>query len=307
MARAKKKARVRTRTPKTPPRKSKVPVKSSRTRVAIIGGGNMGSAFARAFLSSDLCAPSSLLVVEPAAEKREYLRESLGCTVKDGIDRTLSSSEIIFLAVKPTEAAAVCAKLRTSLSPHQLVVSIMAGVRTQDLVSALGGHNLVLRCMPNTPAQCAAGMTVYFSPATLERDLRATVEKLLQSTGACLEVGQEMLLDAATAISGSGPAYIFYLIEHYVKAATELGFSVDEAEFLVAQTIVGALGLWTSSGEQPTELRQRVTSKGGTTAAAIETFEEHAVGSALRDGIHRAFERCLELASSLRSESRQSD
>ena len=267
----------------------------------------MGSAFARAFLSADLCSPSSLLVIEPMDDKREFLRESVGCSVSSGLDKSVHDCAIIFLAVKPAEAADVCARLRPLLSPRQLVISMMAGVRSQDLIRALGGHRLVVRCMPNTPAQCAAGMTVFFSPASLDTVQRDAVETLLQSTGACLEVGQEPLLDAATAISGSGPAYIFYIIEHYVKAAQELGFSTDEAEFLVAQTIVGTLGLWTSTGEQPAELRQRVTSKGGTTAAALETFEEHAIGSALRDGIHRAFERCMELATSLRAESRQTE
>lgn len=274
---------------------------SSKTKIAIIGSGNMGSAFARAFVRTKQCRPSSLLVVESDQEKASALSREIGCPFQARIQSNLKRFSIIFLAVKPLDANSVCSALKDVLAPNQVVVSIMAGVPIKALSAALGGHRKIVRCMPNTPAQYGMGMSVFLASKELSHAERAQVDALLTSVGISLEINREELVDAATAVSGSGPAYVFYFIEHLLNAARKLGFSPDEAEVLVAQTVAGALTLWTASGEPPAELRRRVTSKGGTTAAAIEVFDNANLNSTINTALERAYTRCRELAHAFES------
>jgi pyrroline-5-carboxylate reductase len=185
-------------------------------------------------------------------------------------------------------------QLRPHLQTGQVVVSIMAGVPIAALQSGLG-HEAVVRVMPNTPAQVGLGMNVYHAaPAVGSAQLRA-VEALLQASGEALAVQDEDAIDAATAISGSGPAYVFYVAEHWMNAATALGFSAEQAAQLVQQTLIGATALWKEARVPVATLREQVTSKGGTTAAALEHFEQHQVGAHLEGGMARAYQRAKEL------------
>jgi len=170
----------------------------------------------------------------------------------------------------------------------------MAGISLAALRAGLA-HEALVRVMPNTPAQVGLGMNVYHAaPAVEDRQLRA-VEALLQASGETLAVASEDAIDAATAISGSGPAYVFYLAEHWMNAALKLGFTSQEAEQLVQQTLIGATALWKEQRVPVATLRAQVTSQGGTTAAAVEHFEQQEVGLHFEGGVERAYRRAKEL------------
>lgn len=264
-------------------------------KIAILGGGNMGGAFAHAFIEKKVCVAKDLLIVEPIEARRKELKKELRCRVQAEIDAALEDCSPIFLAVKPLEMLSVCGRLRSHVKAKQLVISILAGIRSESIIEALGGHDNLIRCMPNTSVQLGLGMSVYFpAPGVTQAGLKVA-QKIFDAAGASFAVTNEELIDAATAISGSGPAYVYYFIEHYLQAAKKLGFSAEEAELLVGQTMAGALALWSASGETPAVLRERVTSKGGTTAAALSVFETRNLGQALVEGIERADARCREL------------
>jgi pyrroline-5-carboxylate reductase len=258
-----------------------------------VGGGNMGRALAEALIRHQVCRPEAILVIDPVPAAREHAAR-LGCAVGEAVDGRVGEGAVVVLAVKPQQAQAVCAAIRGRLQAGQVVVSIMAGVSLAALREALG-HAAVVRVMPNTPAQVGMGMSVYFAaPEVTPRQARA-VEALLGASGEVLAVANEDAIDAATAVSGSGPAYVFYVAEHWMLAAQRLGFSEPEARQLVQQTLLGATALWKQLGGSPAVLREQVTSKGGTTAAALEAFHGQALGEALEAGIARAYARAKEL------------
>jgi pyrroline-5-carboxylate reductase len=256
-----------------------------------IGGGNMGHALASALIRQGVCLPGNIGVADPFPEARRRA-EALGCVVTETPTRT--DARVVVLAVKPQQAAEAMAALAGRLEARQVVVSIMAGVKVAAIQAATG-HRAVVRVMPNTPAQVGLGMNVYHAAPGVTADQLAPVDALLRASGEALAVGSEDLIDAATAVSGSGPAYVFYFAEHWMRAAEGMGFTGDQARLLVQQTLKGATELWRSSGATPGVLRQQVTSKGGTTAAAIESMESAQVGSAIQTGVQRAYERAKEL------------
>ncbi|MDH4224075.1 MAG: pyrroline-5-carboxylate reductase [Deltaproteobacteria bacterium] len=261
---------------------------------AFIGAGNMGAAMARAVLQSQAAPPDGLLLVDPDEAKTAPFR-AMGCLTAQTPGKELSGAGLVVLAVKPQSAPQVLPGLAPWLTPPTVVVSIMAGVRLESLQGWLG-HRRVARAMPNTPAQVGSGMSVYFPDESIGGEGLARVEQLLTACGQVLRVNVETAIDAATAVSGSGPAYLFYLAEHWMKAAVNLGFSPVEAEQLVSQTLLGAVRLWQADGRPVEALRQSVTSKGGTTAAALAWFESQHLGEGLQEGIQKAFERAGELA-----------
>lgn len=261
---------------------------------AFIGGGNMGRAIATALVERRVCAPADLLVVDPDAACRERLRP-LGCALAEKADARVGEAPVVVLAVKPQAAKEVMAGLRPFLRPGQIALSIMAGVALAALREGLGRVALV-RAMPNTPAQIGLGMTVYVAEAAVGEDGLARVEALLGACGEVLRVNSEDAIDAATAVSGSGPAYVYFIAEHWIAAARRLGFSDADATRLVRQTLLGATELWKRSGTPAGTLREQVTSKGGTTAAALEAFRERKVGEALEAGIEHAHARAKELS-----------
>lgn len=261
---------------------------------AFIGGGNMGRALAAAVIAKGVSPPGKVLIVEPQLSSRD-LAAALNCIVAPAADERVGAANAVVLAVKPQSAADVFRTLRPLLKPHQVVISIMAGVTLAAIRQGLA-HEALVRVMPNTPAQIGLGMNVYFAlPSVSEAQLMAVVA-LLRAAGDALAVSSEDAIDAATAVSGSGPAYVFYLAEHWMLAAQKLGFTEREAAQLVQQTLAGATALWKASQLAPATLREQVTSKGGTTAAAMEHFEAQHVGGSLRAGIERAYRRAKELA-----------
>jgi pyrroline-5-carboxylate reductase len=264
-----------------------------RMEYVFIGGGNMGTAMAAALIGKGVCEGAEILVVDPDGPARER-NAALGCQVGAAIDKEVGGAAVVLLAVKPQSAGPVLETLQGVLRAGQVVVSIMAGITLATLREGLD-HKALVRVMPNTPAQVGLGMNVYHAaPAVSATQLRA-VEALLQACGETLAVSSEDAIDAATAISGSGPAYVFYLAEHWVKAAQALGFTGKEAEHLVQQTLIGATALWREQSVPPATLRAQVTSKCGTTAAALEHFQELQVGQHFEEGIQRAYQRAKEL------------
>lgn len=263
--------------------------------LAVIGGGNMGAAFARAAVRNRLVAPERLLIIERDKDRRSALGAELSCRVEADLSGAISEAEIILLAVKPQDLGSCSQSLRGHLRERQIVLSVLAGITIEALQKSLDGHGAVVRCMPNTPAQIGTGMSVFCSDASVPAAAVERVVALLDAAGKTIRVQDESLLDAATAVSGSGPAYVFYFIEHYIRAARELGFSQEEARLLVGQTIAGALRLWIDGKESAEQLRAQVTSKGGTTEAGIAELERGRFGEVLREATKAARRRCKEL------------
>ncbi|MCZ6627181.1 MAG: pyrroline-5-carboxylate reductase [SAR324 cluster bacterium] len=262
---------------------------------AFIGGGNMGQALAAALIGRDVCRPEAILVVDPDAGCREK-NEKMGCLVAEFAGEAVGEASVVVLAVKPQNAQVMFGQAAGLLKSGQVVVSIMAGVTIAAMTEGLR-HNALVRVMPNTPAQVGMGMNVYYAVPSVSADQLRAVEALLNASGEALAVFSEDAIDAATAISGSGPAYVFYVAEHWMKKAEALGFSAQEAQRLVQQTLLGATTLWKAQDLPVSVLREQVTSKGGTTAAALESFESNGLGAHIQEGIERAYRRAKELGS----------
>lgn len=260
---------------------------------AFIGGGNMGAAMAQALVKQNICEAGSVLIVDPD-EARQTQHRDAGFAVIPTADKTVGNAGVVVLAVKPQNAPEILAQLKSLLNDGQVVVSIMAGITMKTMQEGLGSNRLV-RVMPNTPAQVGLGMNVYLpQPGLSESELRP-VESLLSACGEAMRVDSEDAIDAATAVSGSGPAYVFYMAEHWIRAAERLGFSTAQAATLVQQTLIGATTLWKQGSTPVGTLREQVTSKGGTTAAALAHFQESRAGEIIQEGVQRAYQRAKEL------------
>jgi len=260
--------------------------------IAFIGGGNMASAIIGGLLKSGHAA-ADLLVVEPFEAQRARLAANFGLQPLAAADASLQRAGLVLWAVKPqlfTEAALPC-------RPHvqqALQLSVMAGIRSEALVAATGAQRVV-RSMPNTPALIGQGIAgLYARPEVTAAD-RALVEQVLRPTGTTLWVEREADLDAVTALSGSGPAYFFYIVEALMAAAVEMGLSAEQGRQLALATCAGAAALALQSDESPATLRERVTSKGGTTYAALSSLQADGVGAAVQRAVLAAQQRAREL------------
>ncbi len=256
-------------------------------KLVICGGGNMG--FAIASLCVKKLSNIKLQIVEQREERRVEIKSKLNVEVLSELPE-LNDAAILF-AVKPQDFTSLNLKAKKP----KLVISIMAGITTQKITNIMGENTAVIRCMPNTPLQIGEGMTVYFANKNVVDEQRNFAETILSAAGKTLQVYDEGMLDAATAVSGSGPAYLYHFMESYIAAAKEIGFSDADAELLVTQTIKGAYSLWEAGDVSIAELRRRVTSKGGTTEAALNEFNRLNVATALLSGIQQALKRSKEL------------
>jgi pyrroline-5-carboxylate reductase len=263
-------------------------------KIVIIGGGSMGAAFAEGFLKGAVIRPRDLVIVESSAPDRDALRERFGCVVTADIDQA-HDADLVFIAVKPQDAERACESIRPHLSQREIIVSAMAGVAVPTLSRLLGGFTRIVRCMPNLPVEVRKGLTVFFAHPSVPPTLVRRIDEAFSQCGTCLQVLEEDKLNAATAISGSGPGYVAYLLEYLEQAAVKLGFSPDEARVLVTTTVAGTAELLEYSHEAPETLRKRVTSKGGTTEAAVATFQNGKVGECLVEGVLAAGRRAREL------------
>jgi pyrroline-5-carboxylate reductase len=260
--------------------------------LAFIGGGNMATAILGGLVRSGTPG-ANLIVLDPNAEQRARLERDFGVRTLAAADATLAEADAVVWAVKPqsfSEAAAHCA----AHVGGALHLSVMAGIRS-DAIARATGSDRVVRSMPNTPALIGQGISGLYARPAVTTTERAQVEALLAPTGDVLWVEREVDLDAVTALSGSGPAYVFYFIEAMVAAAERMGLSAEQGKQLALATFGGATELARRSDETPATLRERVTSKGGTTYAALTTLEARAVKASFIDAMQAAQVRAAEL------------
>lgn len=261
-------------------------------KICFIGGGNMARALIGGLVARGWPA-ADIGVIEPDATKRETLRADFGVSASDQLP-SAATADIVVLAVKPQQLRDVAIFL-ASLLRQQLVISIAAGIRAADLIRWLGGYDKVVRVMPNTPSQIRCGVSGLFAAAGVSAAQREQATTVLDAVGSTVWLQQETEMDAVTAISGSGPAYVFYFIEAMQQAAEELGLSPEQARALSMQTFLGASQLAQQSTVPPDVLRTQVTSKGGTTERALERMQAAGVKHAIIAAIHAAAERSREM------------
>ena len=266
-------------------------------KITFIGGGNMAGAIIGGLVKKRW-PRKAIRVVEIDQGAREKLERELKIATQPAPDARALKCDCIVLAVKPQQMREVAGLLKPHVAA-QLVITIAAGIRVGDLSRWLGGHRRIVRVMPNTPALVHAGISGLYAPPAVDAGGRAMAEKVLGAVGATLWLEREQDLDAVTAVSGSGPAYVFYFIEALERAARELGLADDAAHRLAIETFAGAVRLAAQSSEPPETLRSRVTSKGGTTERALASMESGRVKDAIVRAVRAAAERSRELGDEL--------
>ncbi len=264
-------------------------------KIAIIGCGNMGMAFAKSFIQYNLVKQENLLLIEKSPDRGQALRQEKSGVVVDTIGAKIEDVDLIILSVKPQDFASVHQELRPHIRHHQLVLSIMAGISIGQIQSSLN-HPFVIRAMPNTPALLGMGMTAFTAAKEVDTSRLRKVENLINATGRSVFLEDEALLDAVTALSGSGPAYFFYLVKAMIEAGKRMGFDDALAAMLVKQTMLGSFHLIQTADKNLDELIKAVASKGGTTEAALKRFEEGHLADNLIAGIEAAQKRATELS-----------
>ncbi len=265
--------------------------------IGFIGGGNMAAALIGGLLQQGY-SPAQIAVVETNAGQRDRIKREFDVEAVADLAKGLANSGVIVLAVKPQQLASVARELAPLLS-GQLVISIAAGIRAKDIARWLGGYGQVVRAMPNTPALVRAAMTGLYALPEVDAKGKHAAETILRAVGSVLWCEKEELLDAVTAVSGSGPAYAFYFIEAMQEAGLRLGLSAPQAQQLSAETFLGAAKLAIGSTENAATLRARVTSPGGTTERAITSLENDGVKKAIIRAIDQAYQRSCELGEEL--------
>ena len=270
---------------------------SAGIKISFIGGGNMATALIGGMLRQGANA-ASISVVEPFGAARAKLGQEFGVTATATPGAELRTSDLVVLAVKPQNMREAASAVAPHLD-HQLVLSIAAGTRVADLSRWLGGHQAIVRTMPNTPALIGMGITGMFAASSVSADQRAAAERVMRAVGDVVWVDNENLIDPVTAISGSGPAYVFYFLEALAEAGTTLGLNADDAKRLALATFAGAAKLAADSPDDFATLRTRVTSKGGTTAAALAVLAERQVREAIIAAASAASARGREMGEQL--------
>jgi pyrroline-5-carboxylate reductase len=266
--------------------------------LGVIGSGVMAEAMIAGVLDRKLLAASSIVASHPRPERRAFLQD------KYGIETTASNSEaagrgdVVVLGIKPQVMPRVLAELRPALAPEKLVISIIAGARLETLRKGLD-HAALVRVMPNTPAQIGAGMNIWCATAEATAAHRDQARAILGALGRELEVEDERYVAMATAVSGTGPTYVFLVMEALIDSAVHLGFPRHLAHDLVLETLRGSVAFAESSGKHPAQLRDMVTSPGGTSAAALHELERGRLRTVLADAVWAAYRRTISLSESL--------
>ncbi len=266
--------------------------------IGFIGGGNMAASLIGGLREAG-CNANNIIVAEPDAARREQLQSRFGVPTTEHNADTLKQ-DFVVLAVKPQAMHEVCSELQPQLADNDCAfVSIAAGIRSNSIDRWLGGNRAIVRCMPNTPALLQCGATGMFANARVSEAQRQQAEAILASVGITVWVDDEALLDAITAVSGSGPAYYFLMMEAMSEAGVELGLDADTAQQLVTQTALGAARMMAQSNDSAATLRANVTSKGGTTEQAIRSFEQNGFRDMVKQALQAARNRSIELADEL--------
>jgi len=263
-------------------------------KIAFIGGGNMAEAMISAVLEKKRAIAAAITVADIVPERPGYLARTYGIVPREDNVEAVLGKDIVILAVKPQQFPTVLAELKQRLHESQLVISIAAGVKISSITQGLN-HAAVVRAMPNTPARIGRGITGWTCTGQVSPQQRERAKILLGSMGEELYFENESALDMVTAVSGSGPAYVFYFTEALTGAAEKIGLGREDAARLALYTLLGAGGLLETSGQNPAELRQAVTSKGGTTERAIDILEAGGFKKLVEDAVKGAYERAREL------------
>ena len=269
--------------------------------IATVGSGVMAEAMIFGLLNGNMVEPGQIVASHPRAERRAALANTHGIrTIASNVE-AIEGADVIILAVKPQMLAKVGREIGPHLHAGQVVLSVLAGPTSAALEAALG-HDQVVRAMPNTPARIGAGMTVWYATPATTAEQRAQAKSLLSALGAELEVEDEKWVAMATAVSGTGPAYVFLVMEALIDAAVHLGFPRHIAHDLVIETLEGSTRFAKSSGDHPAVLRNMVTSPGGTSAAAIHELESGRLRTVLSEAVWAAFRRTVELGDQLEAQ-----
>jgi len=258
-------------------------------QIAFIGGGVMGEAVIKGILSQGLAKPQDITTSDIDPERLSALRQGYGIKTSANNRRAMEGANVVVLAIKPQNLKEVLEGIRGP-AQEQLILSIVAGASIAAIVKGLG-HNLIVRAMPNTPAQIGEGITVWTASDEVSQGQKEMAQSILGALGKEIYVSDEKYLDMATAVSGSGPAYIFLVIEALVDAAVHIGWPREKAEELVLQTVLGAARLVQATGKQPAELRKMVTSPGGTTEEALLQLEQGGLRALIDRAVIAAYEK----------------
>ena len=262
-------------------------------KIGFLGGGNMATALIGGLIAKGQ-DPRSIAVIEMAPVARERLAAKYPIHLSTAPDAAMQAAEVLVLAVKPQDMQKAIASI-SGFSREKLIVSVAAGITLKSLSRWLDGHRKIVRCMPNTPGLIGAGITGLFAAAEVSADERQKAEGILRAVGEVVWLAEERLLDPVTAVSASGPAYVFWFIEQLAAAAVKLGIPPEDALKLAKQTVLGAARLAISSEKDPSQLRQDVTSKGGTTEAALKVFDEEKLAERFMRAVEAASRRGAEM------------
>lgn len=263
-------------------------------KILILGGGNMGMTYAQSFLRSRIVTPDNMMVLCRTYEKANQLSELHEGRFFSDPRLCVPEADLLILAVKPQDSPRLFGEIGNLAQPGQVFLSIMAGVRMAAISAALGAGKII-RAMPNLPAQIGAGVTAFTSTDAVTRIELVMVQNLLSTTGKTIYVEREDMIDSSTAISGSGPAYVYFFMNAMMEAAKQMGFSPSEAELLVSQTFTGAVDLYNKSDLSCENWIAKVASKGGTTEAAMRVWRETALHDDIVAGAQAALARAREL------------
>ncbi|RQO38347.1 pyrroline-5-carboxylate reductase [Chryseobacterium sp. KBW03] len=266
-------------------------------KIAILGAGNMGLSFSKSFLKYELIKPEHLhLIIRSESKISKIAEEFPKSKISTFADVKDVDADLVIIAVKPQDFQAVVQNIQFTFKENQMVLSIMAGINIEKIQKSLN-HPLVVRAMPNSPTLLGMGITGYTAANGISFSQLINIERLLNSTGRSVYLEDENLLDGVTALSGSGPAYFYYIIDAMIKAGIEMGIEENLSKLFVKQTMLGAYHLINNSEKNLEELIKDVASKGGTTEAALKTFEESSLKEILKQGILNAEKRAKELNS----------
>jgi pyrroline-5-carboxylate reductase len=260
------------------------------TRLAFVGAGVMAEAMIAGLLNQQLVAPEQIVASHPREDRRQRLTDRFGIRAVEGNREAATLGELVLLTVKPQVLATVMRQLHGRLEPRQVAISVIAGAGIEQLSRGLG-HDAIVRVMPNTPAQIGQGMLVWTSTEDVADDQRAKVRAVLGALGEELWVEEEKYVDMATALSGTGPTYVFLVMEALIDAGVHMGFPRRIAEEIVLQTVAGSVAFARVSGKHMAELRNMVTSPGGTSAEAIYQMEKGGLRTVLSRAVYAAYQR----------------
>ncbi len=262
--------------------------------ITLIGSGVMGEALVGGILNNNLTSPENVRAADPLVDRGEALQRAFGVQPYTDNAAAVKGADIVILSVKPQRLDKVLAGLRGKIEPDALVLSIVAGASIETIAGGLD-HPAVVRSMPNTPAQIGEGITIWTASEEITEGQQETARALLAALGQEIYVEEESYLDMATALSGTGPAYVFLFMEAMIDAGVHLGFPRRIAEQLVVQTVRGSVDYYSQNSTHPASLRNQVTSPGGTSAAALYYLEKAGFRTAISRAVWAAFERSQEL------------